>query len=140
MLLFDTILEKRKKESARFNILSLFGGPELSETEKARKQIADVIKARPDEIIFTSGATESNNLAIKGMVETYGERTGKKHIITSMTEHACILESCKKVEDKNDFDITYLCPKQDGLIDLKELENAIRPDTLMISIIMTFQN
>ena len=68
------------------------------------------------------------------MVETYGKKTGKKHIITSMTEHACILESCKNVEKNENFEITYLCPKQDGLIDLKELEEAIRPDTLLISI------
>jgi len=102
--------------------------------QKARKQVADVIKAKPNEIIFTSGATESNNLAIKGMVETYGKKTGKKHIITSMTEHACILESCKNVEKNEDIEITYLCPKEDGLIDLDELEKAIQPNTLMISI------
>ena len=116
------------------NSLHKMGKDSAKLVEKARKQVADVIGARANEIIFTSGATESNNLALKGMVETYGKKTGKKHIITSMTEHACILESCKNVEKNENFEITYLCPKQDGLIDLKELEEAIRPDTLLISI------
>lgn len=115
------------------NSLHKLGREALEYVDKARKQVADVIKAQPDEIIFTSGATESNNLALKGIVEAYARKTGKKHIITSMTEHACIQESCKTLESE-DIDITYLCPKSDGLIDLKELEAAIRPDTLMISI------
>ena len=115
------------------NSLHKFGKEALKLVENARKQVADVIGARPDEIIFTSGATESNNLALKGMVETYSKKTGKKHIITSMTEHACIQESCKKLEGEN-VDITYLCPKEDGRIDLNELEKEIRKDTLLISI------
>ena len=116
------------------NSLHKMGQDSAKLVEIARKQVADVINAKPNEIVFTSGATESNNLAIKGMVQSYGKKTGKKHIITSMTEHACILESCKNVEQHDDFEITYLCPKPDGLIDLKELEEAIRPDTLLISI------
>ena len=117
------------------NSLHKMGKDALKLVEKARKQVADVINAKANEIIFTSGATESNNLAIKGIVESYAKKTGKKHIITSATEHACILESCKKIEYENDeIEITYLYPKEDGLIDLKELENAIRPDTLLISI------
>ncbi len=116
------------------NSLHKTGRDALKLVEKARKQVADVIGAMPEEIIFTSGATESNNLAIKGMVESYSKKTGKKHIITSMTEHACILESCKNVERYDDFEITYLCPKENGLIDLKELEEAIKPNTLLISI------
>ena len=116
------------------NSLHKMGLQSAKLVEKARKQVADVIGAKPDEIIFTSGATESNNLALKGIVQEYSKKTGKKHIITSMTEHACILESCKSIEQNNNFDITYLCPNSDGLIDLKELENAITPNTLMISI------
>ena len=116
------------------NSLHKLGKQSAKLVEKARKQVADVIGANQNEIIFTSGATESNNLAIKGMVEAYGKKTGKRHIITSMTEHACILESCKKVESNYDYDITYLCPKANGLIDLDELEKAITKDTLMISI------
>ncbi len=116
------------------NTVHKMGREAMKLVEKARKQVADVIKASPNEIIFTSGATESNNLALKGVVEKYSKQTGKKHIITSMTEHACILESCKSCEKNDDIEITYLVPRQDGLIDLKELEDSIRPDTLMISI------
>ena len=116
------------------NSLHKLGQQSAKLVEKARKQVANVIGAKPNEIIFTSGATESNNLAIKGMVETYGKKTGKKHIITSMTEHACILESCKSIETKEGYDITYLCPQPNGLIDLNELEKAITKDTLLISI------
>ena len=116
------------------NSLHKMGRDALKLVEQSRRKVADVIGAKPEEIIFTSGATESNNLALKGMVEAYAEKTGRKHIITSMTEHACIQEACKKLESSNNIDITYLCPKSDGLIDLKELEEAITPNTLMISI------
>ena len=116
------------------NSLHKIGREARDLVEKARKQVADVINAKPDEIIFTSGATESNNLALKGIIETYSKKTGKKHIITTMTEHACIQESCKKLDEMEDVDITYLCPKSDGIIDLKDLEDAIRPDTILISI------
>ena len=116
------------------NSLHKMGREAMEMVEKARKQVADVIGARKDEIIFTSGATESNNLALKGMIETYSKKTGKKHIITSLTEHACILESCKKLEEIDGVKITYLTPKEDGLIDLNELEKAIKPNTLLISI------
>ena len=116
------------------NSLHKMGQDALKLVDKSRQQVADVIGAKPEEIIFTSGATESNNLALKGLVEAYSKKTGRKHIITSMTEHACIQETCKKLESLNDMDITYLCPQADGLIDLKELEEAITPNTLMISI------
>ena len=116
------------------NSLHKMGKDALKLVEKSRKQVADVINAKPEEIIFTSGATESNNLALKGLVEAYSKKTGRKHIITSMTEHACIQETCKKLESNEYADITYLCPKNDGLIDLKELEEAITPNTLLISI------
>lgn len=116
------------------NSLHKMGREAMEMVEKARKQVADVIGAKENEIIFTSGATESNNLALKGMIETYSKKTGKKHIITSLTEHACILESCKKLEEMDGVEITYLTPKPDGLIDLNELEKAIKPNTLLISI------
>lgn len=116
------------------NSIHKLGKEAMKLVEKSRAQVANVIGARTDEIIFTSGATESNNLALKGFVETYAKKTGRRHIITSMTEHACIQETCKKLESNSDMDITYLCPKSNGLIDLKELEEAITPNTLMISI------
>ena len=116
------------------NSLHKMGKDAMVLVEKARAQIADVIKAKPHYFINTTAATESNNLALKGMIEAYAKRTGRIHIITSMTEHACILETCKKLENDFNIDITYLTPKNDGLIDLKELEDAITPNTLIISI------
>ena len=100
--------------------------------EMARENVAKIIGANPKEIIFTSGATESNNLAIKGLAEFYGDK--KNHIITCATEHKCVLESCRYLSEKKDFKITYLPVKSDGLIDLNELENQITEKTLMVSI------
>ena len=82
-----------------------FGWQTEEACEKAREQIADLISADPREIIFTSGATESNNLALKGAASFYGER--KKHIITTQIEHKCVLDSCRKLEDSG-FEITYM--------------------------------
>jgi cysteine desulfurase len=100
--------------------------------EMARENVAKIIGANPKEIIFTSGATESNNLAIKGLAEFYGDK--KDHIITCVTEHKCVLESCRYLSEKKDFKITYLPVKPDGLIDLNELESHITEKTLMVSI------
>ena len=91
--------------------------------EMARENVANIIGANAKEIIFTSGATESNNLAIKGLADFYGDK--KNHVITCVTEHKCVLESCRFLSEKKKFDVTYLPVKSDGLIDLKELKNAI---------------
>eukprot|EP00917_Polyrhabdina_sp_WS-2016_P032250 GHVP01068795.1.p1 GENE.GHVP01068795.1~~GHVP01068795.1.p1 ORF type:complete len:410 (+),score=71.94 GHVP01068795.1:1248-2477(+) len=99
--------------------------------EEAREKVASLIGAKPSEIIFTSGATESGNLAIKGLARFHKDK--KKHIITVQTEHKCILNSCKDLE-KEGFDITYLKVKPDGGIDLEELKKSIRPDTLLVSV------
>lgn len=99
--------------------------------EKARKQVANIISASPKEIIFTSGATESNNLAIKGVAEFYRDK--KTHIITCKTEHKCVLESCRWLE-RNGFDITYLDVEPNGLVNLETLTKAIREETLMVSV------
>jgi len=101
-------------------------------TEKARKQIASLIGADPREIIFTSGATESNNMAVKGVADFYSGK--KKHIITTQTEHKCVLASCRRLEVEKDFEITYLPVGTDGLIDLEELKGAIRDDTALVSV------
>ena len=126
-----TPIDPRVLQEMNYVESNVYGNP--NSIHKLGKE-AMKIGARTDEIIFTSGATESNNLALKGFVETYAKKTGRRHIITSMTEHACIQETCKKLESNSDIDITYLCPKSNGLIDLKELEEAITPNTLMISI------
>ncbi len=95
--------------------------------EKARAQVASIIGADEKEIIFTSGATESNNLAIKGVAHFYKGK--KNHIITVVTEHKCVLDSCRHLELEG-FEVTYLPVQQNGLIDLEQLKAAIRPDTV----------
>jgi cysteine desulfurase len=97
----------------------------------AREQVAKLINADAKEIIFTSGATESNNLALKGVFEMYQSKGN--HIITCTTEHKAVLDTCKHIE-KLGGQVTYLQVQADGLIDLKELENAITPQTILISI------
>jgi len=99
--------------------------------EAARAKIANLIGAEPREIVFTSGATESNNLAIKGAAHFENHRG--RHIIASLVEHKCVLETCKRLEDEG-FDVTYLDVDENGLIDLADLEAAIRDETLMVSI------
>ena len=99
-----------------------FGWEAEAAVENARAQIAKLIGATAKEIIFTSGATESNNLAIKGIAEMYREKGN--HIITQATEHKAVLDTCKKLE-KQGYVVTYLQPKADGLIDMQELERAI---------------
>ena len=108
-----------------------FGWEAEEAVEKAREQIAKLIGATAKEIIFTSGATESNNLAIKGIAEMYRERGN--HIITEVTEHKAVLDTCKKLE-KQGFRITYLPVKGDGLVDLEELERAMDDQTILVSI------
>ncbi|KAL9108534.1 MAG: hypothetical protein Q9227_006749 [Pyrenula ochraceoflavens] len=106
--------------------------------EKAREHIANLIGADSKEIIFTSGATESNNMSIKGVARFFGRSGKKKHLITCQTEHKCVLDSCRHLQDEG-FEVTYLPVQKNGLIDMKELEDAMRPDTALVSI-MTVNN
>jgi cysteine desulfurase len=99
--------------------------------EIARKQVADLIGAEAKEIIFTSGATEANNLAVKGIAKFYGEK--KKHIITLITEHKCILDSLRHLEQEG-FSVTYLPVMANGIVDLSVFENAITDQTILVSI------
>ena len=99
--------------------------------EKARESLAWAIAASPVEIIFTSGATEANNLAIKGVAESYLAQG--RHLITVQTEHSAVLEPCRYLQ-KLGFEVTYLPVQPDGLIDLATLENAFRPDTILVSV------
>jgi cysteine desulfurase len=108
-----------------------FGWVAEKAVDKARKQIADLIGATPREIIFTSGATESNNLAIKGVAEMYAEKGN--HIITAATEHKAVLDTCKKLE-KHGFRVTYLPVKGDGLVDLDMLRETIGDKTILVTI------
>ncbi|KAK3309143.1 pyridoxal phosphate-dependent transferase [Chaetomium strumarium] len=106
--------------------------------EQAREHIATLIGADPKEIIFTSGATESNNMSIKGVARFFGRSGKKKHIITSQTEHKCVLDSCRHLQDDG-YEVTYLPVNSKGLIDLDQLREAIRPETALVSI-MTVNN
>src|ERR1700733_10621417 len=108
-----------------------FGWEAEQAVEQAREQVAKLIGASAKEIIFTSGATESNNLAIKGIAEMYRERGN--HIITQVTEHKAVLDACKRLE-KYGYRITYLPVKADGLIDLEDLKRAIDDKTILVSI------
>jgi cysteine desulfurase len=108
-----------------------YGWESEEAVEIARKQIADLINADPKEIIFTSGATESNNMAIKGVAKFYGDK--KRHIITVATEHKCVLDACRHLEQEG-FKVTYLPVQTNGLIDLELLKNSINDDTMLVSV------
>ena len=109
----------------------LYGWEAEAAVKLAREAIANAISATPEEIIFTSGATEANNLALKGVAEAYHSKG--RHIVTVQTEHSAVLDPCAYLQSLG-FEITYLPVKSDGLIDLKELETAIRPDTILVSV------
>ncbi len=109
----------------------LYGWEAESAVKLAREAIAKAINASPEEIIFTSGATEANNLAIKGVAEAYHQKG--QHIITMQTEHSAVLDPCAYLESLG-FEVTYLPVKSDGLVDLTELERTIRTDTILVSI------
>ena len=108
-----------------------FGWEAEEAVDYAREQVAKLIGADPKEIIFTSGATEGDNLGIKGVYEMYASKGN--HIITCTTEHKAVLDTCKHIE-RSGGEVTYLEVKADGLIDLKELEAAIKPTTILIAI------
>lgn len=108
----------------------MYGWSAEEAVEKARKQVADLIQASPKEVFFTSGATESNNIAIKGVANF--NKAKKNHIITLQTEHKCVLDSCRSLE-MDGFEVTYLPVMKNGLVDLKALEAAIKPTTCLVS-------
>ncbi|AMW16036.1 IscS subfamily cysteine desulfurase [Glaesserella parasuis] len=108
-----------------------FGWEAEEAVDVARNQIADLIGADAREIVFTSGATESDNLAIKGAARFY--QTKGKHIITVKTEHKAVLDTCRQLE-REGFEVTYLEPETTGLVDIAKFEAAIRPDTILVSV------
>ncbi|XP_001624644.3 cysteine desulfurase, mitochondrial [Nematostella vectensis] len=110
-----------------------YGWESEKAVEKAREQVANLIGADPKEVIFTSGATESNNIAIKGVGRFYKKK--KNHIITAQTEHKCVLDSCRVLEGEG-FEVDYLGVNKNGLVDIKKFEKALRPTTSMASIMM----
>jgi cysteine desulfurase len=110
-----------------------YGWESEKAVERARKQVADLIGADPREVIINSGATESNNMSVKGVARFYKDK--KKHLVTTQTEHKCVLDSCRVMESEG-FEVTYLPVQTNGLVDLKVLEEAIRPDTSLVSVMM----
>lgn len=109
-----------------------FGWAAEEAVDQGRSQIAELVGARPKEIIFTSGATESDNLAIKGVVEFYADKGN--HIITAVTEHKAVLDTCKALERSNSAEVTYLPVDQYGRVDPDDVKNAIREKTILISL------
>ncbi len=109
----------------------LFGWKAEEAVETARRQVADLIAADPREIVWTSGATESDNLAIKGAAHFYQKKG--KHIITSKIEHKAVLDTCRQLE-REGFEVTYLDPNSDGLIDVSMVAEALRDDTILVSL------
>ncbi|MGL5036860.1 MAG: IscS subfamily cysteine desulfurase [Aeromonas sp.] len=108
-----------------------FGWQAEEAVDLARNQVAELIGADPREIVFTSGATESNNLAIKGIAHFYGNKG--KHIITSKTEHKAVLDTCRQLE-REGYEVTYLEPMPNGLFTIAQIEAALRDDTILVSI------
>ena len=145
-LLFSFLQDPRVLDAMMPYLTAYYGNPhsrthaygwETEEAvEKARAQVASLIGADPKEVVFTSGATESNNISVKGIGRFYGVK--KKHIITTQTEHKCVLDSCRALEGEG-FHVTYLPVQSNGLISMEELEKAITPETSLVSI-MTVNN
>ncbi|XBH91740.1 hypothetical protein VPH35_083045 [Triticum aestivum] len=109
----------------------LYGWESDAAVEEARARVARLIGADPREIFFTSGATECNNIAVKGVMHFYRDR--RRHVITTQTEHKCVLDSCRYLQQEG-FEVTYLPVRPDGLIDVAQLADAIRPDTGLVSV------
>lgn len=114
-----------------------YGWESEAAVEKAREQVASLIGADPKEIVFTSGATESNNISIKGVAKFYASDK-KRHVITTQIEHKCVLDSCRFLENSG-FSVTYLPVQESGRIDLNQLAKAITPETILVSV-MTVNN
>ncbi len=108
-----------------------FGWQAEEAVDIAREQIADLINGDPREIVFTSGATESDNLAIKGAAHFYGKKG--KHIITAKTEHKAVLDTCRQLE-REGYEVTYLDPQSDGIVTPEQLKAALREDTILVSL------
>jgi len=109
-----------------------YGWEAEAAVEAAREEVAGILGGRSREIVFTSGATESDNLAIKGILDFYQHRG--RHIVTAATEHKAVLDTCRRLEQAGRAEVTYLKPRADGLLDLDEVAAALRPDTVLLSV------
>lgn len=129
----DVMMPFLTTEYANASSTHLFGVHAYEAIKTARAQVSELIGAETHEIVFTSGATEAINLAIKGVAESY--RSKGNHIITVSTEHSAVLDTCKYLETKG-YDVTYLSVKPDGLIDLEELKTVLRDNTILVSVML----
>ena len=133
---FEAMIPYLTEKFGNASSIHFFGQEARAAVDKARHQVAELINSRPNEIVFTSGGTESNNLAIRGLVQA-NEKYGK-HIITSAIEHSAVKNVCEDLE-KRGFEVTYLPVYADGIVRIEDVKNAIREDTILISI-MTANN
>lgn len=127
----DAMMPYLTNEFANASSTHQFGVHAYEAVKAARVQVADLIGAEANEIVFTSGSTEAINIAIKGVAENY--QTRGRHIITVATEHSAVLDTCKYLEGK-DYEVTYLPVKKDGLVDVEEFKAKLRADTILVSI------
>ena len=134
--ILDAMIPYLTEKFGNASSIHFFGQEARAAVDKARHQVAEIINARPNEIVFTSGGTESNNLAIRGLVQA-NEKYGK-HIITSNIEHSAVKNVCEDLE-KRGYEVTYLPVYEDGIVKIEDIENAIRPDTILVTI-MTANN
>lgn len=133
---FAAMLPFLNEKFGNASSIHFFGQEARAAVDRARHQVADAINARPNEIVFTSGGTEANNLAIRGLVEA-NEKYGK-HIITSEIEHSAVKEVCEDLA-KRGYEVTFLPVYEDGIVRLEDVKNAVRDDTILISV-MTANN
>lgn len=132
----DAMLPFLTEKFGNASSIHFFGQEARAAVDRARHKIAELINSRPNEIVFTSGGTEANNLAIRGLLEA-NEKYGK-HIITSQIEHSAVKEVCEDLE-KRGCDVTYLPVYEDGIVRIEDVKNAVRQDTILISV-MTANN
>lgn len=128
---FESMLPFLTEKFGNASSIHFFGQEARAAIDKARHQVAELINARPNEIVFTSGGTESNNLAIRGLIEA-NDKYGK-HIITSDIEHSAVKEVCLDLE-KRGYEVTYLPVYEDGIVRIEDVKTAVREDTILISI------
>jgi cysteine desulfurase len=133
---FEAMLPYLREEFGNASSIHYFGQRARAAVEKARHQVAELINARPAEIVFTSGGTESNNLAIRGLVEANSQHG--KHIITSQIEHPSVKEVCMDLESRG-YEVSYLPVYEDGIVRLEDLKASLRDDTILVTI-MTANN
>lgn len=129
----DAMMPYLTTNFANANSTHQFGVGAYNAVKDARKQVAELIGAETNEIVFTSGATEAINLAIKGVAENYSHKG--KHIITVSTEHSAVLDTCKYLETKG-YEVTYLPVQSDGMIDVEYFKTQLRDDTILVSVMM----